>query len=230
LRHAASIRSRIKVRIFGFSDFHGNMESAKRASHLISLGRPDLVVIAGDLANRNRGLSERILEELSKSARKVFFVPGNMDEPSLVNWRDTENVSCIHSKAVAHNGILFVGLGGSVISLFNTPFEFTESDASRVLTQYANLSRSERLVLVSHCPPKDTKLDLAGGMRHVGSGAVRSFIEERKPMFAICGHIHEARGVDWVGEVPVVNVGPAAHGRYARIHSDGPVKIGLQEF
>jgi len=218
------------VKIFGFADFHGNIESARRASHLVSLERPGLVVVAGDLANRDMRLAEQILEELSKSVQKVFFVPGNMDEPSLANWRDTERIVCLHSKAIAHDQVLFVGLGGSVTSLFRTPFEFVEAEASQVLAQVAQPRPSQDVVLVSHCPPKGTKLDLAGGTRHVGSEAVRSFIEERKPMLVICGHIHEARGVDWVGQVPVVNVGAAAHGGYASISLDRPVKIELQEF
>jgi len=217
------------VKILGFADFHGNIESARRASYLVSLELPALVVVAGDLANRDARLAEQILEELSKSAQKVFFVPGNMDEPSLANWRDTERIVCLHSRAMVHDGALFVGLGGSVMSLFKTPFEFTEAEASQALAEAIRVRSSKDVVLVSHCPPKNTRLDLAGGTRHVGSEAVRRFIEERKPMLVICGHIHEAQAVDSVGQVPVVNVGPAAHGRYAWISLDRPVRIELRK-
>lgn len=218
------------MKIFGFADFHGNIESMKRASDLVSFKRPSLVVVAGDLANWDTRLAEHALEELSKSGQKVLFVPGNMDDPALANWRDTERVVCLHAKTIVQNGTLFVGLGGAVTSPFRAPFEFGEAEASRALAQAVQTSSSQNMVLVSHCPPKNTKLDLAGGTRHVGSEAVRRFIEEKKPLLVICGHIHEAQGVDSVGKVPVVNVGSAAHGHYASISLDRPVKIELRKF
>ncbi len=218
------------MNIFGFADFHGDIESAKRASHLVSLERPSLVVVAGDLANRDIQLARHILEELSRSAQRVFFVPGNMDDPGLATWKDTERIVCLHAKAVPHNLITFVGLGGSVISPFKTPFEFGEAEAGRALAEATQTSSSQNLVLVSHCPPKNTKLDLAGGTRHVGSEAVRRFIDERKPMLVICGHIHEAQGVDSIGHVPVVNVGPARHGNYASIFLNQEARIELRRF
>lgn len=218
------------VKIFGFADFHGNIESVKRASRLLAFERPSLVVVAGDLANWDMRPAEDALEELSKSVERVLFVPGNMDDPALTDWRDTDRIICIHAKRTAYNGIWFVGLGGSVTSPFRTPFEFGEAEASRALAQAVQTSSSQNMVLVTHCPPKNTKLDLAGGTRHVGSEAVRRFIEERKPMLVICGHIHEAQGVDSVGQVPVVNVGSAAHGHYASISLDRPVRIELRMF
>jgi len=218
------------VKILGFADFHGNIESVRLASDLVSFERPSLVVVAGDLANRNIRLAEEALEELSKSVQKVLFVPGNMDDPALANWRDTERIVCIHAKRTGHDGILFVGLGGSVTSPFRAPFEFGEAEASRALAQAVQTSSSQNMVLVSHCPPKNTKLDLAGGTRHVGSEAVLKFIEEKRPLLVICGHIHEAQGIDSVGQVPVVNVGSAAHGHYASISLDRPVKIELRQF
>jgi len=218
------------VNILGFADFHGDIGSAKRASHLVSLEHPSLVVVAGDLANRDVQLARQILEELSTSARKVFFVPGNLDDPTLANWKDTERIACLHAKAVTHNLITFVGLGGSVISPFKTPLEFGEAEASRALAEATQTSSSQNMVLVSHCPPKNTKLDLAGGTRHVGSEAVRRFIDERKPVLVICGHIHEAQGVDSIEGVPVVNVGPARHGHYASILLNQEAKIELRKF
>ncbi len=218
------------VKILGFADFHGNIESVRRASDLVSFERPSLVVVAGDLANWGMRLAEDALEELSKSVQKVLFVPGNMDDPALANWRDTERIVCLHAKRIVHDGILFIGLGGAVRSPFRAPFEFQEDEASRALAQAVQTSSTQNMVLVSHCPPKNTKLDLAGGTRHVGSEAVRRFIEERKPLLVVCGHIHEAQGVDSVGRVPVVNVGSAAHGHYASISLDRPVKIELRKF
>lgn len=60
----------------------------------------------------------------------------------------------------------------------------------------------ERAIFLFHTPPHDTALDRAGldGKRvehvpldvHVGSIAVRRFIEERQPLLTLHGHVHES--------------------------------------
>ena len=70
------------------------------------------------------------------------------------------------------------------------------------------------LVLVSHQPARDTVTDLAGNGAHVGSTAVRTFIERHKPVLCLSGHIHEAQGTDAIGSTILVNPGPFMEGRY----------------
>jgi len=218
------------VRILGFADFHGNVNSARRASAHISRENPSLVVVAGDLANRSAPLAEHILRELSQSVSKVFFVPGNMDEPILANWKEAEHIICLHGKRVLHNSVMFLGLGGAVRSPFKTPFEFDEAEAGKVLSLALQDSPCNSTVLISHCPPKDTKLDLTAKGSHVGSKSVRTFIEQRRPALVVCGHVHEAQGVDYVETVPIVNTGPAAHGNYASISLNDSVDIEFHKF
>jgi Icc-related predicted phosphoesterase len=188
-----------------------------------------VVVVAGDLANTDMAGAKYILEDLSRASSKVLFVPGNMDDPTLANWKDDDRVICLHGKRILKSGVWFVGLGGAVASHFRTPFEFEEDEASRILARSAQ-PNLRPMILVSHCPPKDTKLDLAFGRWHVGSKAVRSFIEENSSALVICGHIHEARGVDLIGKTPIVNVGATAHGDYASIFFADPLKIELKRF
>jgi hypothetical protein len=218
------------LRILGFADFHGRMDSVKQASRLVSVKRPEVVVVAGDLANRDVQKAESILEELSKFASKVLFVPGNMDEQALANRKDNGRVVCLHGKGIAHDGAWFMGLGGAAASPFRAPFELDEAEADRILAGTVGASSSQFSVLVSHCPPKDTKVDLAAGRWHVGSEAVRRFIEKNRPTLVVCGHIHEAQGIDAIGKTSIVNVGPAAHGQYASISLLKPVKIELERF
>ena len=76
-------------------------------------------------------------------------------------------------------------------------------------------------VLVSHNPPKDSACDVIPGNIHVGSTAVREFLEEAQPDVCLCGHIHEARAVDRVGRTIVVNPGALAQGGYVLLRSSG---------
>jgi len=153
-----------------------------------------------------------------------------MDEQALANRKDNGRVVCLHGKGIAHDGAWFMGLGGAAASLFRAPFELDEAEADQILAGTVGASSSQFSVLVSHCPPKDTKVDLAAGRWHVGSEAVRRFIEENRPTLVICGHIHEAQGIDAIGKTSIVNVGPAAHGQYASISLLKPVKIELERF
>jgi Icc-related predicted phosphoesterase len=50
----------------------------------------------------------------------------------------------------------------------------------------------ERTVFVSHAPPYGTPLDIMLNGEHVGSKAVRSYIEKNKPFISLHGHIHES--------------------------------------
>jgi len=74
--------------------------------------------------------------------------------------------------------------------------------------------------MVSHAPPYGTKVDMTGSGLNVGSRSVRKFIESHRPDLVICGHIHEARGHDRVGDTVVINTGPL-HKGFVRVKIDG---------
>ena len=74
--------------------------------------------------------------------------------------------------------------------------------------------RPERqpLVCAFHGPPHGTALDLIHGEVHVGSREVRKFLEARRPLLSLHGHIHESPAVsgkfaDRVGTTICVNPG-----------------------
>lgn len=67
------------------------------------------------------------------------------------------------------------------------------------LASLATQSDPARTLYVSHAPPLGTPLDHSRG-RHLGSVAVREFIERHAPPLTLHGHIHES---------------PATSGRYA---------------
>jgi Icc-related predicted phosphoesterase len=78
-------------------------------------------------------------------------------------------------------------------------------------------SRAGRLILVSHQPPYDTSADLLPGGLHVGSHALRTFIDEMQPAACLTGHIHEAASRSRVGRTVVLNPGPFSQGNVATL-------------
>lgn len=69
-----------------------------------------------------------------------------------------------------------------------------------------------RTIFVLHSPPRGTRCDQMAGGAHVGSRAIRRFVEERQPPLVLSGHIHESPRVsgawrDDLGRSVVVNPG-----------------------
>lgn len=67
-------------------------------------------------------------------------------------------------------------------------------------------------VLVSHSPPRDTSCDLTSMRAHVGSRALRDYVERHQPPLVLSGHIHESPRIsgsyrDRIGRTVVVNPG-----------------------
>jgi Icc-related predicted phosphoesterase len=100
--------------------------------------------------------------------------------------------------------------------------EWTESEiADHLDAAHEGVAATTPFVLVSHQPPVDTVVDRAGVGKHVGSAAVRHFIERHRPMLCVSGHIHEAQGTDRIGDTLLINPGPFLDGQYAWIEIDG---------
>jgi len=65
---------------------------------------------------------------------------------------------------------------------------------------------------VTHSPPRDTRCDVTHAGLHVGSRAIRDFVEKHQPPLVLSGHIHESPRVsgawrDDLGRTVVVNPG-----------------------
>ena len=63
-----------------------------------------------------------------------------------------------------------------------------------------------------HAPPFGTKLDIITSKEHVGSKAIRNFIEKEQPFLTLHGHIHESPRMsgsyfDKIGSTLCINVG-----------------------
>jgi Icc-related predicted phosphoesterase len=108
-------------------------------------------------------------------------------------------------------------LGGSPHGPFRTVFEYSEEEAETLFERAAKNCGGGLLILVSHCPPKNTKVDQVSSGEHVGSIAVRRFIEKAEPRLVVSGHVHESQGTDTIGSTTIVNTGPAQSGHYADI-------------
>jgi hypothetical protein len=216
------------LRILATTDFHGSAEAFRKTVLKATQSRVDIIVVCGDVTHfGSLEEAKKLLSILSDAPCPVLFVPGNCDPPNLAE-ENIEGVKCIHGKCEPINTVNFVGVGGSSPTPFGTPFELSEVDLANILEQGYNSCKSgNRVILVSHDPPKDTKLDATFRGEHVGSYSVREFVKRVKPKLVLCGHIHEAVGVDKIGDAMVVNPGPVRQGQCALIDFDEKIEIDL---
>jgi Icc-related predicted phosphoesterase len=190
-----------QMRILVFSDIHGDVGALNR---LLAI-EADCYVAAGDLVNWGRGL-DAMGEMLSRRNPRVWVLPGNHEsEQAIGRMCAKHGLNAFHEQSFEAEGFHIAGLGYSNPTPFDTPGEYSEAELAARLSQFARL---QPLVLICHCPPKNTDLDDAGGGKHFGSSSVREFIDRHQPEYFFCGHIHEAQGASaLIGNTRAWNVG-----------------------
>ena len=189
------------MKLLVFSDIHND----KRALERLMATEADAYVCAGDLVSWARGL-DVMGEILKPRAERMYVLPGNHEsEADIAGFCARFGFTALHGRVVELGGGRGAGLGYSNRTPFNTPGEYSEQELSQRLEAFVGL---QPLVLICHCPPKDTPLDGVKEGAHFGSPAVREFIEKHGPKRFFSGHIHETEGVECtVGRTRGVNAG-----------------------
>lgn len=175
-------------KILIFSDIHSDLKSLARLMDT----EADYYIAAGDLVNWAKGL-EATGEIMRKHAGKLYVIPGNHEsESGITQFCEQFGFESLHGRSIKIDGYHIAALGYSNPTPFNTPGEYSEAQIAQRLAPFAAL---QPLILICHCPPKDTPLDGVKLGAHFGSTAVAEFIAAQQPVRFYCGHIHECEGV-----------------------------------
>ena len=181
-----------------------------------ALSAVDLILMVGDLTSGGSASdSERIIDSIRGFNPNILAIPGNWDPPEVEDYLSRTGINLNHTNVILE-GLAFIGMGAALPGPVLTPNETSESDFERFFDEaMSGLDASIPEILVCHQPPYNTLNDLAKGNLHVGSKAVRVFIEHRQPLICFTGHIHEGIGIDHIGRTKVINPGPLGQGYYA---------------
>lgn len=217
------------MKILAISDPHGDYSKIKKMME--KAGDFDLAVIVGDLTHF--GPDEKVDELIEMFDRPVLAIPGNCDQRSILKALDASKAINLHGKTEQIRNIRFIGLGGSNPTPFNTPFELSEEEIENALEGMVCSAESSAdcgtIVLLTHAPPHGSRDELPFG--HVGSKAIQKFLD--RVDLIVCGHIHEAKGIETVGKTVVVNPGEASKGSGAvitiRETEDKPIEVEFVE-
>jgi Icc-related predicted phosphoesterase len=218
------------MRLLCLSDLHGSHTALHQI--LDDAGPADLVVLAGDLTHFGEPAdAETIVRLAGQHGGRVLAVAGNCDSRAIDRRMDELGVGLMRS-AVVHDGVAFYGLSAMPIWM-GTMYEMSEDDLAEAL-RIGLGSLSDRFdgrfeVLVSHPPPRACSLDRTNRGEHVGSTAVREWIDRVEPSLVVSGHIHEGRGRETIGRTQVVNCGPAFDGCYAIVTLDDTISVELRK-
>jgi Icc-related predicted phosphoesterase len=216
------------MKILAFTDIHG---SYKKVEEIIKLEHAQVVLIGGDLTNVGTIKEAEIaISQFQSVSKNLLAVTGNMDLPRHDDLFSQMGIS-LNGNGVIINGVGFFGASASPFSPLHTPNEISEETILKMLKQgYQYIKGAKIKIMVSHAPPYGSKVDITHSGIHVGSTAVREFIEDEQPDVVICGHIHEARGQDVLGKTKIVNCGQAGKGYYASIEMGNGIRIFNKEF
>jgi uncharacterized protein len=171
-------------------------------------------------------------EKLHPLGTRLFLLAGNDDYPEVAEYIRTtpSRVVVPYDEQVVEfrDGYQVVGYGYSNPTPWFTPREIPDDQLLSGLRRVVKSADAKRTLLVAHAPPRDTIIDKAPQltadlrpvmragqlvMASVGSAAVRTVLEEFRPIVGLHGHIHESAGRDFVGApgsgppIPVFNPG-----------------------
>lgn len=184
-------------------------EASPETELVLLMGNDDWAVNADCLEAQHRELwhyvHERVVRVRGVAVAGLSWVPitpfGLKD---WERWDDGQEESPARLDGwVSHTGTL-------------TPHRFDPSSRtptiSSALDALAETTPVEETIFVLHSPPRDTRCDMTAARQHVGSRAIRAFIERLGPPLVLGGHIHESPRVstsyrDTIGRTVVVNPG-----------------------
>lgn len=201
------------MKLLVISDGHGAVDKLTAISSVAK--KVDLVLFAGDFAAFNQPETGMpFLKRLRSLHKNVYSVLGNCDHPSFIEKLETNDMN-MQSSAVHFEDFILLGSGGASKFTGTTPNERTDEElVSDLMLQYKE-KREGNIIIVTHNPPHGVKTDKVAPLVHVGSKLIRQFIEEKQPILAISGHIHEAFAVDSIGQTLLLNPGALCDGRFA---------------
>lgn len=213
--------------ILVIGDNHGDIENMISYLEKIGVFNFDVIVYMGDFTDINspkgftqKDITQILIEELKTLGKPILAVPGNNDTKEVLEIMEKEGIS-IHEKGIIIDDYGFYGFGGAKTP-FSTPFEPTEEELKEGLEKsYKQVLSAKYKIQITHNPPYDTQMDIIRAGAHVGSQVVRKFIENKKPILALSAHIHEARGVDKLGEVFLLNPGKFPEGYFGLVNVKG---------
>ncbi len=194
------------MKILAVGDIHGDSKLAKRLAERAVEEKVDLVILCGDLTLAETKL-DYILGPFVNRKLKVIFVPGNHESQATAEFL-AQKYGVINLHGAYHrdvsSSIGFFGCGGGI----SGPVHMLHEDDifSTLSRAHQGVTGSKKRIMVTHVHPSGSLMERFSDFVE-GSSGVRKAIDELQPDIVLCGHVHEARGIEErIGNSHVINV------------------------
>lgn len=190
------------VRIFAAGDFHGDKTSAKGLAQRAIDEKADIIILNGDIVEEED--TEGVMHHFVKTGKPIFLVPGNHD------WFATDLLAIqykaenLHGKSKQIGQVGIFGCGGTNAGINM----LTEKEIyDTIKNTHTEIEKMQKKILVTHIHPANTTMEKFSQYVR-GSIGLRKAIDATKPDIVLCGHVHEAEGIEEkIGKTTVINVG-----------------------
>lgn len=191
------------MKVLAFADVHGDQSLIQKHVQTAKDENVDLVIIAGDFTHFDQ-LPKNLIGPFKAIGKKVLLIEGNHEsEATLKFLAEMYNVCNLNEYAVIYEGIGFFGGGGAQVGpSITSELKIFE----RLKNGYNYVKNAKKKVMVTHAHPAGSLIEKFTQI-FSGSKSVRKAIDEFSPDIVICGHVHEAQGIEeTIGNTRVINV------------------------
>lgn len=194
------------MKILVTSDFHGDFSCMRSIVEYAVKNPVEGIFICGDLVEEydgeNFSLQQqkqlkdylKLRELFDRTNTKWYYIFGNND--LFVVPKDDEHYLPSGNK-------LFFGYSLIPFEMIVAPKNCKDNEKD-IAYSLSMLSITEKSIVVAHQPPYGC-LDKNSDGENCGSISVREMILKNRPYIYLCGHMHEARGTQYLGETLVLN-------------------------
>ncbi len=191
------------MKILAAGDFHGDRIKAKKLADLAEKENVDLIILNGDIVEEEN--VEGIVGHFASKNKRLLLIPGNHETNATMDFlAKVYNAKNLHMSFVNYDGIGIVGVGGANVGLTQLDDEEFFNSIKKGVYYTKN---SKTKIWVTHIHPADTKMERFSNFV-TGSSGLKQAIDKFQPDLVICGHVHEAEGIEEkIGKTTVLNVG-----------------------
>ena len=196
------------MKILAASDIHGDTQLVKRLAEQAKNENVDLVVLCGDITQAEES-TDNLIGPFAALGKKVLLIPGNHETVATTDFlAEVYGVTHLHGYSIQIGDVGIFGCGGAEVG----PFPTDDKEIYTLLNKgFEKIKNVKKKIMVTHVHPKGSKIE--GFSNFVeGSVSVKKAIEKFKPDLMLCGHVHEAHGIEEkIGGTTLINVGK--HGK-----------------
>jgi Icc-related predicted phosphoesterase len=197
------------LKILAASDIHGDQSIVKKLAERAEKENVDLVVLCGDLT-MNEMSTTNILGPFAAKHKKVLIIPGNHETVATADFMAevySPYARNIHGYSVKYKDVGIFGAGGATNVGPRAPISETEM-YDLLKKGFDKISDLKKRIMVTHVHPTESRMEKFSSFVP-GSTGVKKALDKFKPDILICGHAHEAQGLEeMIGKTRVINVGP----------------------